>query len=157
MVANGVSRSNYNRTLVGNLKGLSAESNNDISSGCPPNGGWCEEMMPRGGQQLGAGGSAFSEVDRSAYPRATKLTMHAYAKGYAYSAKGATTKLSIAVLLIYSTLAMAHWIYLVVRGVTSSSWDSNGEVAALALNSERSARLCNTGAGIESCDLQGEG
>ena len=96
------------------------------------------------------------DLDASVYPNATKLTMHAHATGYAYSSKGTTAKVSIVILLLYSTLAVSHWLYLCWNGETSSSWDSGGEIAALALNSSQTDKLRNTGAGIESTEVFAE-
>ena len=147
MVVNGIARSDWKYSIVGNLKGLPPEFNNDISKGCAE---WCQQIMPRHGL-LGYGGSAF-DFNASLYPNATMLTMHAHSSGYAYSSKGKTTKVSIIILLFYSTLAVLHWLYLFCVGETSSSWDSSGEIAALALNSPRTDMLRNTGAGIESTE-----
>ena len=146
IVVNGIARSDWRYSIVGNLKGLSPDLNNDVTYGCAE---WCQRLMPQHGRNLGYGGSAF-DLNRSLYPNATMLTMHAHTTGYAYSSKGKTTKVSIVILLVYSTLAVLHWIYLSFKGETSNSWDSSGEIAALALNSPRTDKLRNTGAGIDS-------
>ena len=151
MVVNGIARSDWRYSMVGNLKGLSPDLNNDVTYGCAE---WCKRLMPQHGN-LGYGGSAF-DLNTSLYPNATILTMHAHTTGYAYSSKGKTTKVSIVILLFYSTLAVSHWIYLSCKGETSSSWDSSGEIAALALNSPRTEKLHNTGAGIESTEFFAE-
>ena len=62
--------------------------------------------------------------------------------------QGTTTKLALAVMLIYCVLAFAHVLYLGISGVSSTAWDSTAEVVALAMNSRPTKHLQNTCAGI---------
>ena len=51
-------------------------------------------------------------------------------------------------MLAYCIIALAHIIYSGITGLSSTAWDSIGEVIALAMNSSPSAHLQNTCAGI---------
>ena len=146
MLANGLGRRGFDTGFVGDLKGTLPGSGTALTNEC---GEWCKEIMPCCGRNIGFGGSAFN-VSSTVASNATKYTMRAKVNGYAYSAKGLTAKYSIAVLLTYSVLVTGHWIYLVWTGETSSSWDTSGEITTLAMNSRRTQKLVNTGAGIES-------
>ena len=68
--------------------------------------------------------------------------------GYGYNTQSTTTQLAIAVMLLYSILALAHIIHLGVFGISSTAWDSTAEMIALAMNSSPTRHLQNTCAGI---------
>ena len=70
--------------------------------------------------------------------------------GYAWYASSFSEYLAIAVVLIYMILALAHTIWVLITGVTSSSWDTVTELLALALRSPIPDALEGSGAGIES-------
>ena len=142
MLANGLARQRYGRQILGKLK----DWNFDPHATC---GSWCDQMMPANGRHMGDGGSVFwlNGTQRSS---SSRLRMHAQAEGYAYSPEGLTTKLAIAVLLLYCVLALGHWAYLCLAGESSTSWDTTSEVVALAMNSRQADALYNTGAGIET-------
>ena len=142
MIVNGLARRNYKLGIIGELK------NWDFDSALPTCKSWCRQMMPLHGS-MGNGGSVYN-INESAQKYATKLTMHATATGYAYSPKGFTTVLSIAVLLIYSCIVLAHWGYMIWVKESSNSWRSSSEIAALAMNSRPTDALHNTGAGVET-------
>ncbi len=102
---------------------------------------------------MGVGGNAFN-ISSAEKASSSKFTMNVVASGYAYSAKGNAAKFSIAALLVYSAIALSHWLYTTIRSRESSnSWDSISELIALAMNSDRSQAFENTGAGIESSEI----
>lgn len=70
--------------------------------------------------------------------------------GYAYSSQGATQIAAIIVLLVYCLLALVHIVTSIRNGLSSGAWDTTPELTALALNSEKSDAMYNTGAGIYS-------
>ncbi|PVH84187.1 hypothetical protein DL98DRAFT_584760 [Cadophora sp. DSE1049] len=76
--------------------------------------------------------------------------MKATVNGYGYGLSVASM-LSIMVLLTYSGISLAYVVYtMVFSRITSGAWDSITELVALAIKSDSSAELQNTGAGI-SC------
>ncbi|MCJ1467198.1 hypothetical protein MMC07_005821 [Pseudocyphellaria aurata] len=68
--------------------------------------------------------------------------------GWLYSASGRTTQLALAIMLSYVLLALGHIIYSAISGISSTAWDSVGELVALTVNSSPSKVLQNTCAGI---------
>ncbi len=77
-----------------------------------------------------------------------KLRVYSTFEGYAYNTHGAIPKVAICFLLAYCLFALAHVFYAGITGISSTCWDSIGEVTALAINSTPSALLRNTCAGI---------
>ncbi|KAL8754927.1 MAG: hypothetical protein Q9184_004956 [Pyrenodesmia sp. 2 TL-2023] len=77
------------------------------------------------------------------------LRMHMQVFGYAWYASGYSEYLAITVVVIYMLIALAHTIWVVTKGITSSSWDTMTELLSLALQSPASKALRGTGAGIE--------
>ncbi|KAL8881257.1 MAG: hypothetical protein Q9198_001507 [Flavoplaca austrocitrina] len=145
MIVNGLARRKYKHGIIGELNHW------DFESDKPACGSWCRHMMPVRGS-MGKGGSVYT-IPQSARTNATRLTMHATATGYAYSPKGFTTILSIAVLLIYSCIVLTHWGYTIWMQECSTSWHSSSEIAALAMNSQATDILHNTGAGVETSKI----
>ena len=82
-----------------------------------------------------------------------KLRVHSTFEGFAYNTHGATPKLAICILLTYCIFALAHSLYAGIAGISSTCWDSIGEVTALAVNSTPSAMLRNTCAGITELSI----
>lgn len=82
-----------------------------------------------------------------------KLRVYSSFEGYAYNTSGATPKVAICFLLAYCVFALAHILYAGITGVSSTCWDSIGEVTALAVNSTPSALLRNTCAGITELNV----
>lgn len=82
-----------------------------------------------------------------------KLRVHTSFEGFAYNTTGATPKVAICFLLAYCVFALAHILYAAITGISSTCWDSIGEVTALAVNSTPSALLRNTCAGITELDI----
>ena len=74
-------------------------------------------------------------------------------EGYSYNTQGTTPRLAIGVLLAYCLVAIAHILYAGISGISSTSWDSIGEVTALAMNSTPTAVLRNTCAGITELNI----
>ena len=125
-------RRNYKQGIIGELENWNFESN------LPKCGSWCRQIIPLH-DSMGKGGSVYS-VEDSAKRGATKLMMYAEATGYAYSPKGFTTILSIAILLVYSCIVLTHWVYMIWVKESSNSWRSSSEIAALAMNSRPTKR-----------------
>ena len=145
MIVNGLARRHYKHGIIGGL------DNWDFDTELPTCGSWCNQMMPIHGP-MGGGGSVYT-VDDTAKWNATKLQMNAEAIGYAYSPKGTTTILSIAVLLIYSCIVLVHWVFMIWAKESSSRWHSSSEIAALAMNPRPTEALRNTGAGVETSKI----
>ena len=82
-----------------------------------------------------------------------KLRVHTTIEGFAYNTRGATPKVAICFLLAYCVFALAHILYAGITGISSTCWDSIGEVTALAVNSTPSALLRNTCAGITELSI----
>ena len=82
-----------------------------------------------------------------------KLRVHSIYEGYAYNTTGATPKVAICFLLAYCVFALAHILYPGITGISSTCWDSIGEVTALAINSAPSVLLRNTCAGITELNI----
>ena len=104
-------------------------------------------MIPK--SSLGWGGSAF-KISAQEQERATMFTMHATVNGYAWSSRGNLQKAAIAVLTLYTAFAVLHFIYLIATGHVSQAWDKAPEMISLAMNSQPTAALRNTGAGIDT-------
>ncbi|KAG8526754.1 uncharacterized protein KY384_008183 [Bacidia gigantensis] len=66
----------------------------------------------------------------------TPLTMKAFLKGYAFEASRVTDYLAIGVMIIYTSLALAHIVCLLAFRRTCACWDTIEEVIALALTSK---------------------
>ncbi len=82
-----------------------------------------------------------------------KLRVYSTFEGFAYNTHGATPKVAICFLLAYCLFALAHIFYAGITGISSTCWDSIGEVTALAINSTPSALLRNTCAGITELNV----
>ena len=144
LVANGVARSSNTAALLMALKDV-ADPTNPWAGGA-----WQQELLPRKG--MGEGGNAFDvPVDNQTH--FTQFQLSVKVKGYAYSSKGITQKLAMAVLSAYIVLAASHFIYSAWTGWSSGSWGSHAEVVALAMNSAAPKPLYNTGAVIEPVDV----
>ena len=77
-----------------------------------------------------------------------RFRVSSFINGYSYNIHGTSTKLAVCLLLIYCLLAIIHIIYAGISGISSTCWDSIGEVTALAVNSTSTEALRNTCAGI---------
>ena len=68
--------------------------------------------------------------------------------GVGYNSYDKTTRLALAVMITYCTIAIVHITYLGLFGISSTAWDSSAELLALAMNSTPTKYLQNTCAGI---------
>jgi hypothetical protein len=145
LVANGIARANYNRTIVGTMIGV------DDPSDPWSLGDWVHQILPRNGI-LGYGGHAFniSSADKTL---ATQFELKARILGYAYSPAGKTQVAAMIVLSIYVLLVLCHIGYSATTGWYSSGWGSPSELTALAMNSNPTDKLRNTGGGIETIQV----
>ena len=82
-----------------------------------------------------------------------KLRVYSNFEGFAYNTAGTTPKVAICFLLAYCVFALAHILYAGITGISSTCWDSIGEVTALAVNSTPSSLLRNTCAGINELNI----
>lgn len=73
-----------------------------------------------------------------------------YKYGYGYGTNGLAVRVSLAILIIYCAVAIAHIIYSITTGISSTAWDSASEVVALSMNSRPATELQNTCAGIQT-------
>ena len=77
------------------------------------------------------------------------LRMRVVVVGYAWYASGFSDYLATAVVITYMLVATAHTVWVLTKGITSSSWDTVTELLALALRSPVPDKLRGSGAGIE--------
>ncbi|KAL8829748.1 MAG: hypothetical protein Q9170_006034, partial [Blastenia crenularia] len=109
LVANGLSRTGFNSQLQGDLRTV---FNPKVNASLPDADYW-----------LASKGDMF-HVDPSTSKDWVKLRVDSSVEGYAFSFDGFAPKLTAAVLLLYCTLVVAHLIYAIVSGISSTSWDS---------------------------------
>ena len=133
MTAQGMGLSRSDAKLQGDLVGL--DTTKEWQE-------WQKQFTSRGN-----GGEAF-QVDDNTKNEFPRLQFMVKVNGYAYGITTSTVLSSIA-LLFYVLLATSHSIYIIGRSrTTSSAWDTVSELLTLALNSERTETLRNTGAGV---------
>ena len=137
LVANGLSRIGSTSRLQGNIKTVRS-SNGSLSLD--------------GDYWFSGKGNVF-EVDPVASKNWVRLHVSSTIDGYAYNTVGATPKIAISFLLAYCLFATAHIIYAGISGISSTCWDSIGEVTALAVNSTPTTALRNTCAGITELNI----
>ena len=75
-----------------------------------------------------------------------------YLSGYGYDSSTTAVRLSLAVLLTYICVTVAHLIYTLITGNVATSWDSIAELVTLALNSQRPDSLENTSVGVDTLE-----
>ena len=154
LIANGLSRIGSRSQLQGDLKTIIEP---DGSTGLD------------GNYWFSGKGNVFV-VDPVESEDWVKLHVSSVFQGYAYNTHGLTPKLAIGFLIAYCLFALAHVLYAAVSGISSTCWDSIGEVTALAVNSMPTTLLRNTCAGIAElgifklpvrvlaiCDEEGDG
>ncbi|KAL9617461.1 MAG: hypothetical protein Q9160_007724 [Pyrenula sp. 1 TL-2023] len=139
MVVNGLGRASYNIDMAGMEK--------------EPESQFFKELVSK--TALGWGGHAY-DIDPGQLSNVTTLVAQVTVNGYAYSHKGLVQCVAIAVLGVYCLFALTHFFYSGLTGWTSNSWDSAPEVVALAMSSQPSKKLENTGAGIQTVELYEE-
>lgn len=160
-VVNGLARrdfgAGFSGTLVGDTNGLwlvdyrdsdLEEQEEELYSdlNCTD---WCKQFLPLASYTMSYGGNAFN-ISNAEKAASTQLGMLADAQGLAYNPRGSAAKFAMFALLLYVCIALGHLVYTVWNRETSSSWDSISELVALAVRSDQSERLVNTGAGINS-------
>jgi hypothetical protein len=145
LVVNGLGRANFNTTTIGTLVGVDELSKPWTTRR------WVHEILPKSGK-LGYGGNAFI-ISPDEKAKATEFTLKADILGYAYSTKGTTQIAAMTVLSFYVVLVLLHIGYSVTTGWYTSNWGSPSELTALAMNSEPTTKLENTGGGIETIQV----
>ena len=157
-VVNGLARRDFGvgfaGTLLGNTDGLDLVDYSLLDSDLVEDNywecdAWCGQLLPSAAYTMTYGGNAFN-ISSTEQATSTRLIMNAVASGYAYNPRGSAAKFSMFALLLYVFIALCHAGYTLWYKETSSSWDSISELVALAIRSDRSERLVNTGAGINS-------
>ncbi|KAL8752338.1 MAG: hypothetical protein Q9199_005812 [Rusavskia elegans] len=134
LLANGLARIGIESSLQGDLRLTTDAQYADIDS-------WFRGR-----------GDAFI-VDPEQSKEWVKLEVLSTLEGYAYNTSGAGPKVAIIFLLTYCTFAIAHTCYAGISGISSSCWDSIGEVTALAMNSTPNLLLRNTSSGIADAKI----
>jgi hypothetical protein len=135
LLANGISRLNYNYSWVGSEP---EEHSRDILSHSG---------------RIGHGGNIFNISDAEQV-NATKFDVIAQVDGYAYATQGKGQKVALVVLILYCLIVTFYmFILLFMKLPTTSNWGRPSEIAALAINSERAQELRNTGAGIATVSV----
>ena len=138
MVANGLSRIGATSQLQGSVKKIT-ESEHSIGLD--------------GNYWFAGKGNNVFQVGPDESKDWVKFRVSSTIEGYAYNTQGTTIRLAIGLLLIYCLVAVAHIIYAGISGISSTCWDSIGEVTALAMNSTPTATLRNTCAGITELNI----
>ena len=80
----------------------------------------------------------------------TKWNIATYRYGYGYGLANITSKMAVGVLILYVGIAITAILVILIRNCNSDSWSSLGELLVLAMNSQPTDALRNTGAGIDS-------
>lgn len=138
MVANGLSRIGSSSQLQGTVKRLT-ESDGSID-------------LDGNYWYAGKGNNVF-QVDPVESKDWVRFRVSSTVEEYSYNTYGTTTKLAMGFLLAYCLVALIHIIYAGISGISSTCWDSIGEVTALAMNSTPTAALRNTCAGISELNI----
>lgn len=76
--------------------------------------------------------------------------------GYGYGPNVLAVQVSLVILSLYCMVTIAHILYSVWTGNSSSAWDSISELVALAINSRPAQELQDTCAGIYSAKIFGQ-
>ncbi|KAJ5106416.1 hypothetical protein N7456_003091 [Penicillium angulare] len=142
MISNGLSTMSTYSTIQGTLPGPEA---------CTT--AWVDPFFPKKPKGLGPGSGTLWDMTGVDTTNMTRFSMKATANGYAYGMGGATSVAAMVVLLIYCAMTVPHTVFVWWTGWTSSSWDSIPELVALALQSNSTVALKNTGAGISTAAL----
>lgn len=132
MMANGLARISFESTLQGSPRSIVSRDNTS----------WID-----GNYWLSGKGNVF-KVDLDESKDWVKLHVNSTVQGYGYGTENTSSRVAIAILTTYCILASAHLLYSGISGVSSTCWDSIAEVTALAMNSNPTAALRNTCAGI---------
>ncbi|KAL9585099.1 MAG: hypothetical protein Q9212_001725 [Teloschistes hypoglaucus] len=137
LLANGLSRIGIESSLQGDLRNRTDASGKTV----PDSNAWFQGK-----------GDAFV-VDPRESKDWVKFKVDTTFEGYAYNSSGVGPKVAIVFLAIYCTFAIAHTCYAGISGISSSCWDSIGELIALTMNSAPSKLLRNTSSGITETNI----
>ena len=138
MIANGLSRIGSTSQLQGTVKQVTEP---DQSAGLD------------GDYWFAGKGNNVFQVDPAESKDWVKFRVSSTVEGYSYNTHGTITKFAIGLLLAYCFVAVAHILYTGISGISSTCWDSIGEVTALAMNSTPTVLLRNTCAGITELNI----
>ena len=155
LLANGLSNIGATGTLQGEIKTV-----------VEPGAGGYKKID--GDYWFSGKGDMFT-VDPEESKNWVKLRVDSTINGYAYNIRGVSSKVAISFLLAYCILALSHILYAAISGkrlsilvsdpvvnnlgISSTCWDSIGEVTALAMNSTPTTLLRNTCAGIMELNI----
>ncbi|KAL6721535.1 hypothetical protein ACLMJK_000639 [Lecanora helva] len=135
------------------LSGLLANGLSSIGANGRPQGTLKTTPKPGGSDEVDAnywfsGKGDMFIVDPEESKDWVSFRVETYINGFAYSVRGLAPKVAIGFLLAYCIITLSHVVYAGISGVSSTCWDSIGEVTALAMNSTPTILLRNTCAGI---------
>lgn len=115
MIANGLSRIGSTSQLQGTVKQITES----------------DQFAGLDGDYWFAGkGNNVFQVDPAESKYWVKFRVSSTVEGYAYNTHGTITKFAIGLLLAYCFVAVAHILYTGISGISSTCWDSIGEVTA---------------------------
>ena len=150
LAVNGLARTGWGSGLQGNIRTTS-------------------DGQLDGNYWLSGKGDVF-EIDPAESQDWVTLRMDSTLEGYAYNTLTTPPRIAIAILTMYCVLALGHFLFSGITGISSNCWDTIAEVVALAINSTPTTALRNTCAGISelhifklpvrvlvSKDVEGEG
>jgi hypothetical protein len=92
--------------------------------------------------------SNFTTMDLRTSVLYTEIPVREEYFGYGYNMRGPLIKLAFVALLLHSLLAIVHIVIILRSKKSSTSWNRIGDLVTLALNSNPSSRLTNTGGGV---------
>ncbi len=92
----------------------------------------------------------FFTVDPQESANWEKLQVKSFVTGLSYNSDGPLIRIALGILLTYCLVTTVFIAYTSMKGISSSSWDSMSELAALAMNSPPAKELYNTCAGVAS-------
>jgi hypothetical protein len=93
------------------------------------------------------------KVNSSESANWTKFRIDSWIEGLSYSTEGKTIKVALCILLCYCLCATTHFLYSIISGLSSSSWDTIAEMVALAMNSPPVRGFGNTCTGIRTTGI----
>jgi hypothetical protein len=82
-----------------------------------------------------------------------KFRIESWVEGLSYGTEGKTIKVALCILLCYCFCATLHFLYSIISGLSSSSWDTMGELVALAMNSPPVRGIGATCTGIRTTGI----
>lgn len=133
LLANGPSRLCFTSQLQGTLKTIRDSEHN--------------YTIPDTSYWLGGKGDIFT-VDSASSKDWVKLRVDTTVEGYALTMRDCASRITATILVIYCVFTSLLVTQSIFSGMSSDSWNSIAEFAALAMNSPPTERLLNTCAGI---------